>query len=143
MIKEICFDMDGTIADLYSVPNWLMYLRNGSAHPYEAARPLGDIKRLRAKLRQLQSRGWIIKVISWTAKNSSRDYDELVAAAKHAWLDVWFGDFSFDEIDIISYGMPKSHYGKGILFDDDETVRKEWGEGAFAPEDMWKILDSI
>ena len=27
MNKMICFDMDGTIADLYSVDGWLDYLR--------------------------------------------------------------------------------------------------------------------
>ena len=33
-MKMICFDMDGTIADLYAVPNWLDKLRAEDASPY-------------------------------------------------------------------------------------------------------------
>ena len=36
----IFFDMDGTIADFYNVPNWLLKLRNNDASPYEEAVPL-------------------------------------------------------------------------------------------------------
>lgn len=32
-MKMICFDMDGTIADLYAVPNWLDKLRAEDASP--------------------------------------------------------------------------------------------------------------
>ena len=39
-MKKIWFDMDGTIADLYGVENWLDYLLNGDAFPYKAAAPL-------------------------------------------------------------------------------------------------------
>ena len=34
----INFDMDGTIADLYGVENWLEYLINGDAFPYAKVR---------------------------------------------------------------------------------------------------------
>lgn len=36
-MKMICFDMDGTIADLYAVPNWLDKLRAEDASPYADA----------------------------------------------------------------------------------------------------------
>ena len=36
----INFDMDGTIADLYGVENWLEHLINGNTFPYEMAKPL-------------------------------------------------------------------------------------------------------
>ena len=35
--KMICFDMDGTIADLYAVENWLPMLRAFDPTPYEVA----------------------------------------------------------------------------------------------------------
>ena len=38
MKKEICFDMDGTIADLYGVEGWLEDLEHFSPRPYEMAR---------------------------------------------------------------------------------------------------------
>ena len=45
MKKMICFDMDGTIADLYNVPNWLPKLRAEDASPYEDAAPIYDMNR--------------------------------------------------------------------------------------------------
>ena len=36
----INFDMDGTIADLYGVENWLEYLIAENTFPYANARPL-------------------------------------------------------------------------------------------------------
>ena len=38
MERKIYFDMDGTIADLYGVDNWLEMLINEDATPYRVAR---------------------------------------------------------------------------------------------------------
>ena len=40
MKKAIFWDMDGTIADLYNVPNWLDKLRAEDTSPYREAKPL-------------------------------------------------------------------------------------------------------
>ena len=40
MKKEIWFDMDGTIADLYGVENWLEMLIAEDPTPYAVAKPL-------------------------------------------------------------------------------------------------------
>ena len=40
MKKAIFWDMDGTIADLYNVPNWLDKLRAEDTSPYREAEPL-------------------------------------------------------------------------------------------------------
>ena len=40
MTKAIYFDMDGTIADLYGVENWLDYLVAEQTKPYREAKPL-------------------------------------------------------------------------------------------------------
>ena len=40
MKKEIWFDMDGTIADLYGINGWLDMLLEENARPYEIAKPL-------------------------------------------------------------------------------------------------------
>ena len=39
MTTTIFFDMDGTIADLYGVENWLDYLIASDVLPYEIAKP--------------------------------------------------------------------------------------------------------
>ncbi len=49
----ICFDMDGTIADLYNVPNWLERLQAEDATPYLEAKPLWDMECLNNILMRL------------------------------------------------------------------------------------------
>lgn len=143
MKKEICFDMDGTLADFYSVRNWLLHLQQGSTYPYEAARPMFVPWKLMRRLRELQRDGYKIKIISWGAKNCDDDFSERITAAKLAWLDVWFKFFEFDEIDIVPYGTPKSWFGEGILFDDEEANREEWGENAYRPDQIMEVLNSL
>ena len=48
MTKAIYFDMDGTIADLYGVPNWLDCLIAEKTKPYREAKPLVDMRNLLA-----------------------------------------------------------------------------------------------
>ena len=40
MAKAIYFDMDGTIANFYGVPNWLECLAANDPTPYKVAKPL-------------------------------------------------------------------------------------------------------
>ena len=49
----INFDMDGTIADLYGVENWLDYLIAEDAFPYETAEPLLRLSALARRLHNL------------------------------------------------------------------------------------------
>ena len=76
MTTTIFFDMDGTIADLYGVENWLDYLIASDALPYEIAKPLIRLNALARILNRLQKQGYKVGVISWLAKNSNTDYDE-------------------------------------------------------------------
>ena len=84
--KVIVFDMDGTIADLYGVTNWLADLRSFNPRPYAEALPLCDMAKLKEVLDQLKSLGWIIVVTSWLSKESTKEYDEMVRQAKRDWL---------------------------------------------------------
>ena len=52
--KILVFDMDGTIADLYGVENWLSLLRAENPLPYEIAKPLYDMDELEQILIQLK-----------------------------------------------------------------------------------------
>lgn len=70
MKATIFFDMDGTIADLYGVENWLDYLINADALPYEIAKPLIRLSALAKILNRLQKQGYKIGVISWLAKTA-------------------------------------------------------------------------
>ena len=61
----INFDMDGTIADLYGVENWLDYLDNENPYPYEYAEPLLHLSSLARKLNALQREGYELAIVSW------------------------------------------------------------------------------
>jgi len=86
MPKMICFDMDGTIADLYGVPDWLTKLRAYDASPYLMAEPMCDMEELAFLLEVAQHRGIEVRVITWLSKDTNPQYDELVRIAKQAWL---------------------------------------------------------
>lgn len=127
MIKKIVFDMDGTIADLYSVNDWLRMLRSEDVTPYAVARPMYNMFELREILLSLKILGWKIAVTSWGSMHSTEDYLNRTAAAKIKWLQD-FG-FPYDEVHIVPYGTPKHEVTKAdiqILIDDNPTVREEW-----------------
>ena len=56
----IYFDMDGTIADLYGVEDWLDKLKNEDASPYAEATPLLNFRKFAKLLNAVQRRGYEI-----------------------------------------------------------------------------------
>ena len=139
----IFFDMDGTIADLYNVENWLDYLIASDALPYEIAKPLVRLNALARILNRLQRQGYRVGVISWLAKNSNTAYDEKVTRAKREWLKKHLASVNFDEIHIVAYGTPKQTFAKtenDILFDDEEKNRNDWTGKAF---DVNEIIETL
>jgi len=143
MIKEINFDMDGTIADFYGVENWLEYLINRDPFPYENAKPLVNLSVLARYLNRLQKNGYKINIISWLAKNSTAEFDEKVAETKKKWLKKHLPSVNWDKIMIVQYGVNKASLGKGILFDDEENNRKMWGHGAYDVHNILEVLKSF
>lgn len=146
MTTTIFFDMDGTIADLYGVENWLDYLIASDALPYEIAKPLIRLNALARVLNRLQKQGYKVGVISWLAKNSDTDYDEKVTRAKKEWLKKHLTSVNFDEIHIVKYGTPKQTFAKtenDILFDDEEKNRNDWTGKAFDVNEIIKILKGM
>ena len=143
MIKEINFDMDGTIADLYGVEDWLEYLMNKDATPYIIAKPLVNLSALARIINRLQRNGYKICIISWLSKNSNDDYDKKVTAAKIMWLKKHLPSVNWDRISIVAYGTPKQTIGKGILFDDEEKNRDMWQGKAFDVNNIIEILKGV
>lgn len=148
MTRAIYFDMDGTIADLYGVPNWLDYLINSDPLPYKAARPLVNMNSLARLLNRLQADGYHIGIVSWLSKSGTESYNEAVTNAKLAWLNKHLHSVRWDEIVIVPYGTCKrtAVNFEGILFDDEERNRKEWAKGeglAFNVENIIEILKGL
>lgn len=146
--KVLVFDMDGTIADLYSVDNWLEDLRTENPRPYEKARPIYRTDILNDLLKIFKAKGWRIVVTTWLAKGSTKEYDNLVREAKLAWLERY--NFPYDEIHLVKYGTTKANCtrhlgGFQVLIDDNKAVRSGWhlGDTINANEDIIEKLINL
>lgn len=142
----INFDMDGTIADLYGVENWLDYLIAEDAHPYANALPLLRLSALAKRLNNLQRLGYDLAIISWLSKNGSDEYNREVTEVKEKWLKKHLPSVHWDRITIVPYGTPKQNFCGNpldILFDDEERNRENWTGRAFDVENIMEILREI
>ena len=119
-VKMVCFDMDGTIADLYGVNGWLEMLREENARPYEIAKPMWDMIELAEVLNELRAREIEIRIISWLAKNSTETYKDEVRQAKVEWLDRM--GFPYDKAHFVQYGSTKADSVRRYLADDECAI---------------------
>lgn len=142
-MKQINFDMDGTLVDFYRVSAWLGYLMQEDTYPYEAAEPLVNVKQLADEINRLQLLGWEINIISWASKNASKEYAARIRRAKIEWLRKYLPQVKFDHIHVIKYGTPKYRYAKGILFDDEFDNRNKWNGVAFDETEILNVLSKI
>jgi 5'(3')-deoxyribonucleotidase len=142
----INFDMDGTIADLYGVENWLDYLIAENTFPYEMARPLVRLNHLARRLNTLQRNGYNIAVISWLSKSGTEEYNRAVTEVKIEWLRKHLPSVEWDRITIVPYGTPKENFCNNpldILFDDEERNRNNWTGRAYDVQNILEILREI
>lgn len=142
-IRQINFDMDGTIANLYGVDGWLENLINRDVRPYREAKPMMNFSALARVLNRLQRNGYKLCVISWLAKDSTEEYDARVAETKRQWLAKRLPSVKWDEINIVAYGTPKQTIGKGILFDDEVQNREAWNGTAYNVENIIETLKGL
>ena len=143
---RICFDMDGTIANLYGVEGWLDNLIAEDVRPYREAGVLLNMNSLAKILNKLQKQGHEIVVISWLSKNGSDDYNQRVTETKKAWLKKHLGSVKFDEMNIVKYGYNKNNFCKSendILFDDEEQNRNNWTGKAYNVQNILEVLRAI
>ena len=130
--NEICFDMDGTIANLYGVEDWLPKLRAEDASPYLDAKPMWDMEALAGILRQLQNQGITITVITWLAKDSSAEYKKAVREAKLACLEKYgcpFHHFRGVQYVATKADSVRKFTNNAWLIDDNAKVRNGWHLG--------------
>lgn len=143
---KICFDMDGTIANLYGVEGWLNDLINEDTRPYEMAQVMLNMNTLARRLNQLQNKGHELVIISWLSKNGSAAYDEAVTAAKLAWLKKHLNSVRWNEIHIVRYGTNKAQFASSnedILFDDEDNNRVNWIGQAYDVTNILEILKNL
>ena len=134
-LKMVCFDMDNTIADLYSVEGWEPMLRAEDPTPYASAAPMWDMVELRQVLEMLQMVGIEIRIITWLSRQSTEEYKEATRAAKREWLAEQ--GFPYDFFHGVQYGATKADSVRrylaedetAILIDDNAKVREGWHLG--------------
>ena len=127
---RICFDMDGTIANLYGVEGWLENLINEDVRPYREAEVLLNMNVLARRLN----------------KCGSENYNKAVTETKKAWLRKHLGSVKFDEINIVKYGTNKAQFAKSendILFDDEKPNRDGWTGKAYDVNNILEVLKAI
>lgn len=143
---RICFDMDGTIANLYAVENWLSMLRSYDPTPYAEAGVMLNMQLLARLLNRAQAAGNELVIVSWLSKEPTPEYNEAVTAAKLAWLHQHLHSVQWDEINIVSHGYCKNNFcmnNDDILFDDEEQNRETWDGEAYEPADIIEVLKEI
>lgn len=143
---KICFDMDGTIANLYGVENWLEYLIAEDVKPYAEAKVMLNMNSLARVLNRLQREGNQIVIISWLSKCGSAEYNKAVTETKKAWLAKHLGSVKFDEMHIVNYGTCKANFASSstdILFDDEENNRNQWTGKAYNVNNILEVLKNL
>ena len=131
-MKNLVFDMDGTIVDLFHVDSWCEKLNSGDFTPYTEAAAIYDEKKLNTVLNKLKSNGYRIIVVSWNIKGyPQKEAQKDIRKRKIKWL--LKKDFPIDELHIVKYGTNKfdvirKKHGKElcILIDDNKNVRMQW-----------------
>lgn len=148
-VKMVCFDMDGTVADLYGVNGWLEMLREENPKPYELAKPMWNMSELAEVLGELQKQGIEIRIITWLSMNSSEEYKEKTRQAKIEWLEKQ--GFPYNNFHGVAYGTTKANairkyleFGEqAILIDDNAKVREGWNMGATIDPTTQNIIEML
>lgn len=138
----IFLDMDGVIADLYSVPQWLDKLRNEDCSPYLDAEPMNNPSILLKIIKTLKQNGYKFGVITWGSKNATENFDRRTRLCKLAWLNKYglLEEIGRKNVHFLHYGTPKHNATQDIyanpyvpfyLVDDEEKNRKAWDSGRY------------
>jgi len=145
----IYFDLDGTLYDLYGMPDWLeriTALEDASAYASEDAL-LVDMVALHEILYALMAQGYTIGVITWLAGGASKGYDKAVRATKREWIRKFLPMAT--EIHIVRYETPKHgiirNQPNAIIVDDNAEVREAWthGQAIDATENLIESLRGL
>ena len=128
--KIVYLDMDGTIADLYGINNWLERLRDEDSTIFTECETLITEKAL-FDLYPVEK--YEIRILSMTPKKATKRYRMSVIAQKNEWLDTHFPHIK--KRIYLPYGHNKNlkNSVNKILIDDNEIIRNNFRGMALAP----------
>lgn len=137
-MNSIWFDMDGTIAELYKVKDWLPALRSNDWSVYDKCLPRAHFERINAAIEALVENGWQVGVITWASKGIDWGEElDAITETKFAWLCRFFPALADGKFACIPYGCDKGQfmwdmhnnycpYDVSYLVDDNKEVRSAW-----------------
>lgn len=165
MAKTVWFDMDGTLYDLYNVPNWLERLAEEDEGVFWDGAMMYNPYRIEQAIEALIAHGWRVGVITWAPKGVEKDdpFFAKVENIKRFWLKRFYPDL-LENFYCLPYGQSKAicacdHWYERngdiadtqILVDDNMIVRDDWVAGGWsgsyktidATEDYTKQLEGL
>lgn len=123
--NAVLLDMDGTLSDTYSVPNWPDQLRNESTLPFEVARPLVSESTL---LSLFGNENIVICTMLPKGVALGTPYADACQRAKQQWLERYFPSLQ-NAVLFMEYGNDKSlgeYSKKCLLVDDSDIIRNNF-----------------
>lgn len=150
MAKTVWFDMDGTLYDLYSIPNWLEELQNKNPNVFYEGKPMYNSYRINQAIEALVAHGWDVGVVTWAPMGvfEEEDFFTEVAYQKLCWIRRYYPELAHN-FHCIPYGESKRNYvyktrmqasllgGTQILVDDNRMVRDDW-----EVVNSWFVIDA-
>lgn len=125
------FDMDGTVADLYGIENWLPKIRQYNVSPYREAKPLVNMNELKKVCELLKANGHELGVITWGAGGEQNEqFNRETEQAKREWIEREMPYINPKNFHFLPYGTPKQSVHaknrKAVLIDDNAEVRQKY-----------------
>lgn len=147
---QIYFDLDGTLYDLYGLPDWLEKLRNEQAGAYTDGEPLFDENSFYNIISDLLLEGVKFGVITWLAMQASEEYEASTTEEKRNWCKKFLP--FIETFAAQSYGTPKQkaigkHSAIEILIDDNPDVCRVWETKkqriAYCVNEKYTVCDAL
>ena len=131
--RTVYFDMDGTIADLYGVPNVFQRLDNNDATAYRDAAPIPEYVNMMHQFKEMGYRIGIITAGSRFPPNTPQEIKDKMNEETEANKIEWLRDKGLwgiiDTFQFVPYGTSKYEVAEdktGILVDDEDKVLNQW-----------------
>ena len=131
---RVYLDMDGTIADLYGIENWLSRLHASDENIFLECKPMISENDL---LKHFPEDKYTISILSMTPLGASEEYCANVTAQKNKWLDVHFPKLTKRIYKAYGHNKNLKNSANAILIDDSEPIRNSWEGIALNPVDLW------
>lgn len=128
MSMKIYFDLDGTVYDLYNVPNWLEILKNENPDVYTMGEKLfsDELYKVAATLMRYGVR---FGVITWGSMVASPDFEVQTEDVKRQWVNEnlpFVESFVYQKYGTKKQQAIKNRTKNDILIDDNSEVLKTW-----------------